>query len=104
MSARLSNFCYAIAARFLMWILRLFAWPWTARSLEGWLNTSPARFGTTTPCFDKPQAGGACMDADTANLSRGGITSPRFSEACYCLACCALCAAMGAALITGSFV
>ena len=58
--------------KFLLWILRLFAWPWAVRKLGQWsgapLEISPA--SNEPPIGKEPRVDGIRMDCDTANTYR----------------------------------
>lgn len=62
----------ALLMRILRWVLRLFAWPWVARSLMRW-PTAPQELTVGTdhaPMGERPRGGGLRMGFDTATLNR----------------------------------
>ena len=65
--------------RLILWLIRLFAWPWAVRICERW-PAAPREVTagrTQQPMTGKaPRAKGARMDRHGHFMLQGGITSP----------------------------
>jgi single-strand DNA-binding protein len=69
--------------RLMLWILRLFAWPWAERSCDRW-PAAPREMTAETmqsaAIGAEPQGDGPCMDCATANYPLGGSVRLAFKE------------------------